>query len=58
VSFEYVEDWADLDNGWDELLNGYAEDGWQLKFILVDEGTAEGRKPGRRRLIFERSNNG
>jgi hypothetical protein len=54
-AFEYTEDWADIGKTWDETLNKYGADGWQLKFVLMDEFDEHGTKhAGRRRLIFER----
>jgi len=54
-SYEYLEDWANLADGWADMLSEYGAEGWQLKFVLIDETEADKRVvSGRRRLIFER----
>lgn len=52
---EYLEDWANISDAWVQLLNTHGEDGWRLRFVLIDEIDDKGNKHvGRRRLIFER----
>lgn len=53
--YEYTEEFANIKDGWIELLNTYGKEGWELDFVLIDELQNDGsKKPGSRRLIFKR----
>lgn len=53
---DYCEDFANIKNGWTELLNKYGDDDWQLCQVVPDELDQDGTKhPGRHRLIFMRA---
>lgn len=57
--FEYAEEYASVEDGWTEILNHYADDGWRLHSVVTDDIVAS---PDRAytagaqqfRLIFER----
>lgn len=51
MTWEYGEDYAKQDQGWTELLDRWAEDGWRLVQAVPDD---EENGVQHYRLIFER----
>lgn len=52
---EYAEDYVSIVEGWTDMLNRYADDGWRFVQAVTDEIDQDGsRHKGRHRLIFER----